>query len=442
MLFHRADLFVRPKQVPIVISLSGGGVTPATLRLPPVAVLLRLSLACYLQVPLSAVLISGAASTDATVPELTLAPGDPPNAQAGFCAQVVSGGPGGTASSSAAPATAGAVTTVSLIVLSCVGSSGSGVPPDLQALLDTLSGSAAASPPPSTLFAAFLAAASASTSGPGVTAATPIAGPPGPHPSPSSPPPASPAAPAASAAASSSMPVAVIGGAAGGGGVLLMALCALLLVRRRRSEEGPIKSSSAGDGFAGADAADASFVNRMHSSSINMEGPSDAVPSAKGVAAVAAFKVSAGSGTETRSSSHPPAHPSQEARRAAQRVAMTAQAEADISGAARDSGPVKHGMHRPASRRPVVVKTVFAATPAGSIDAGGTLDSALSSGNPLVAAKFGGSGPAQTGPASLASLRTQLGSGRPPQMPSGGGDALTFSANPIHKLSIDADHRV
>jgi len=54
------------------------------------------------QVALPAVLISGATSTDPTVPPLTLGPSDAPNTQTGFCAQVTSGSGGSPAPSAAA----------------------------------------------------------------------------------------------------------------------------------------------------------------------------------------------------------------------------------------------------------------------------------------------------------------------------------------------------
>lgn len=44
-------------QVPVVVTLAGG-VVPATVALPLVGVLLRLSLSCYLKVPLASVAIS------------------------------------------------------------------------------------------------------------------------------------------------------------------------------------------------------------------------------------------------------------------------------------------------------------------------------------------------------------------------------------------------
>ena len=318
-------------QVPVVISLSGG-VAPAALGAPAVGVLLRLSLACYLQLPLAAVLLVGAASTDPAVPTLALGPGDPANTQTGFCAQVTAAAaPAGSAAPSTAPAAGGPTTTVSLVVLSCVGPSGTGVPGPLQALLNSLGSwpapapsanstaspvaagaSPAPSPPPASLFSAFLLSAAPAGSGGGASASSPIVGPPVPHPSPSPPtatatqqqaggaqPGAGASSSGSSAGTGASSSVAIIGGAAGGGALVLALLVVLgfwLVLREQRRRAGkPMQTSNAASDAAdeGGDA-DVSFVNRMHIVSVPAGGDAATAPTEKGLAAVAAFKVCVG----------------------------------------------------------------------------------------------------------------------------------------------------
>ena len=301
--------------------MSLSGVAPAALGAPAVGVLLRLSLACYLQVPLTAVLLVGAASTDPAVPTLALGAGDPTNTQAGFCAQVTAA-PGVPASSSA-PAAGVATTAVSIVVLSCVGSLSTGVPEPLQALLNALGSwpeaalttnrtaspvaagaSPRPSPPPASLFSALLLSAAPAGSG-SVSASSPIVGPPAPHPSPSPPSTATqqqlpggaqPTAGASSNGNAGASSVAIIGGAAGGGALVLALLVLVgfwLVLREQRRRAGkPMQSSNASsDATKEGGDPDVSFVNRMHSVSVPPGGDAATAPTEKGLAAVAAFKV-------------------------------------------------------------------------------------------------------------------------------------------------------
>ena len=128
-------------QVPIAVSI-GGGVAPAVLAAPAVAVLLRLSIACYLQLPLAAVLVTGIVSTDSTLPPLTLSRDDPANSQTAFCAQVAAAGNGGLRALNGFPAflprraqaAAKPTTTVTLVSVACsaAGAGAGGVPAGLQ----------------------------------------------------------------------------------------------------------------------------------------------------------------------------------------------------------------------------------------------------------------------------------------------------------------------
>lgn len=342
-------------QVPIAVRVTGG-ISPATVALPGVGLLLRLSIACYLQLPLDAVYVTGAVSTDPSSSSVVLSPGDPVNTANGICAQAL-------ASSGTSSASTGTTTTVSLVAVACaaVGTLAP-EPPQFQALLYSLSSnypavgeissatssigsSPAPSPPPVALFAAFLSAATSATGqqqGAALSVLPPLVG--------------SPMARASSSLSRTStpslalgalqmqsdssgnsvgMPVAVIAGAAVGGALVLALVAALgywLSLRRR----GASKLTSDTPSTTGVDASDGvavEFVNRMHHS--------NTVTTTKGAAAVEAFKA---------------------ARLAAQRAEQEAQAGA-IAIDSKASTPQGTGRKGAASagRRSVVVKTVFAA---------------------------------------------------------------------------------
>ena len=358
-------------QVPVAVVVSGG-VSPAVAALPAVGVLLRLTIACYLQLPLTSVLITGAVSTDpASVPVL-VAPSDTVNSQPGFCEQLTTAGSGGSGRRALPvlrvepprhlqPA-ASTRTTVSLAVLSCVGpDSDGGVPASLQARLDSLAGGGgnasatrppgstpAATPPPQSIFRPFASAAAAasSLSASDVTVAAPAVGRATPRATPS-PPVASGAFGAASASTGSGVSVAVVGAAAAGGAALFTLAIALFFVyaRRRRwcpgQQRRPLKAEAPRDGpgsvpsglpVAGVSSDDSILVgvNRMYGSAGAL---GDVNAPSESEAAVAGFK--------------------------AARIAA-ASANAAAPGVLLGGGTRSTGTGSPAlSRRTVVVKTVF-----------------------------------------------------------------------------------
>lgn len=381
-------------QVPIAITVSGG-VPASVLVAPAVAVLLRLSLACYLQLPLSAVFITGVLSSDISVVPLTVAPSNPANTQTGFCAQVASSSSGvGALRALAAPplirrmSAPQATTTVSLVAVSCSGGGAAvGIPTGLQELLNALQSlgvpasdnattapgaSPAPAPPAPSLFATFLtaAASAASMSPAAITASTPLIGSARAHSSPSfAPAVAPPSGGGTATASSSSASLAVIGGAAAGGALVLALLAVLgfwLVLRDKRRQSSAVLASTVPCGPPAADGG-ASFVNRMHGAPL--ESPDDIVQTEKGAAAVAAFKA---------------------ARIASHRAEQEAQANAAIDGGTPPT-VTADGRSVPAarpSRRPAVVKTVFSwQHAAGSGDT-----AAMPQTNPLLSSGAGAPG--------------------------------------------------
>ena len=65
-----------------------GGVSPVVVTQPAVGVLLRLSIACYLGIPLAAVVVTGATSSDAMASAVSLGVVDAVNVANGLCADV------------------------------------------------------------------------------------------------------------------------------------------------------------------------------------------------------------------------------------------------------------------------------------------------------------------------------------------------------------------
>lgn len=330
-------------QVPIAVVLYGG-VPPSTVVLPSIAVLLRLSLACYLQVPLAAMLITDVTTTDSSAQQLVLGPEDPANTQTGFCA-LVSGGSsssldaqlsGRRLQASGSPTMLNtATTTVSLVVVTCTGPD-MGSPQELQALLGSLSGRGSATitpgligsspiptPPPSYLFASFTAAVSNSAGVSGrVTISTPLVGSAQAHASPSTVR-KTPDLPAAVAAAPVS--IVVVAGAAAGVLVLLVVVVVIWLATRQRQR-------GVGGPLNGAMGEDFSFANRQGSPG----GPSE-----RGLAAAAAFKAG---------------------RIAAQRAEQEAQSNGGLGGKPTNVSEGSGAVRIMQPRRAVVVKTVFAQT--------------------------------------------------------------------------------
>lgn len=237
--------------MPVSVSLSGV-ITPAAVESPAVGALLRLSLACFLGVPLEVVLVTGAASAAA---QLTVPADAPVNTQvAGTCAslgrrrlaaseRLRAGTPGLLRALDASSAGAAATTNVSLSVhvLACSAAAdgSAALSPAVLARLSALAGGGGSQSTGPALGSFITAAAGASgVSAAGVTTAlsagTPAAASPSPAPGRSGA-----AAAAGSGSSSSSGPSPVILGAAGGGGLLLccaLAVCVVCCVIRKRKQ--------------------------------------------------------------------------------------------------------------------------------------------------------------------------------------------------------------
>ena len=324
-------------QVPIAVIIFGD-VPSSTVVLPSVAVLLRLSLACYLQVPLAAILITGVTTTDSSAPQLVIGPGDPANTQTGSCA-LVSWGSSSSAvahpagrrlQATGSPAVPPLTTTVLLVVVTCTGPDG-GSPPDLQALLASLSGRGSATvaprlvgssplptPQPSYLFATFTAAVSSAAGISGrVTISTPLVGSAQARTSPSAVPVLQ--TPNEQAAAVTSVSVVLVGSVTAGGALVILVV--VFAIVWRQGQRG-VPNGAMGEDF--------SFVNR------SPDGPSE-----RGLAAAAAFKAS---------------------RIAAQRTEQEAQSNGGLGGTPTTAAHGNSAGRTMQPRRAVVVKTVFAQT--------------------------------------------------------------------------------
>jgi len=176
-------------------------------------------------------------------------------------------------------------------------------------------------------------------------------------------------------------------------GALIVGLVLSWLVAVLQRRRPPLKSSGGGGespgGGGGLGDAEVSFLNRMHAAAsrrTTAAGSPDAAaaapPSQKGLRSGRRVQGEPAAPSVPRAVSVScavlcptfPLRPRtrEEARRAAQRAAMTAQAEADITGAPPRSSPAPEG---PSRAGPSWCKTVFAATPAaasGAEDGGGS----------------------------------------------------------------------
>lgn len=227
----------RALQLGLNVTISGA-VTPTVVVANGLA--LRLSLSCYLGVPLDSVTLTEVTTTAQGVAGLTLAPDSVPNALTGNCSDSSVEAP---SSSSSSPDNT--TTTAFVTIRCCRGSGAWGVDPQIGDLFSNLSSPSTAG----RVLAPFVSAV-ASSAGLASSALLPTVGL-GSAAPPAMSPPASPPASGAATAGTAPFPTAAVAGASVGGLVLLLCCCLLLgcvILRRRKQQKAAARKAASDRG--------------------------------------------------------------------------------------------------------------------------------------------------------------------------------------------------